>query len=330
MPLHPHLPNLEEKALQEGSALLALEFLKKELMNDPRVGARKLLSKYQKKVLTEETEILRLDRLWAHEKELTAKGYVLIAGVDEAGRGPLAGPVVAGAVVLYPGTVLKGVDDSKKLTPEKRDALFEVIRQKAESVGLGEASAAEIDELNIFQAARLAMDRAIRNLPKPPYFLLTDAMKLPSFPHIPQRPLIHGDALSASIAAASIMAKVTRDRMMEELDRKYPGYGFLSHKGYGTAEHLQAIQEKGLCPEHRMTFGPVAEALAREASGGPLGYWTGKLEAAKNGADLKKIGLLIKRVASENMAAKDLEKLREIYAGKADRFKGDGFPGGKA
>lgn len=194
------------------------------------------------------------------EQEARRCGYRHIAGVDEAGRGPLAGPVVAAAVVLPFCCRLPGVDDSKRLSQAERERLYAVIFEKALAVGTGSADAGEIDTLNILEATRLAMRRAIENLDLRPDYLLLDAVTLPAV-SIPSRSIVKGDALSLSIAAASIIAKVTRDRMMAAFHDRFPQYNFLAHKGYGTEEHLRLLAEHGPCILHRRTFAPVREAL---------------------------------------------------------------------
>jgi len=186
-----------------------------------------------------------------------AEGYALLCGVDEAGRGPLAGPVYAAAVILSPDTVLDRVNDSKKLSPKRRDRLFDEIIEKAAAYGVASASVEEIAELNILQASLLAMARAAEQLKMTPSLILVDGLQIPKQflrRGIPARAVTHGDGLSASIAAASILAKVSRDRYMLELDQKYPQYGFRDHKGYGTAAHYAALAEYGPSPIHRMGF----------------------------------------------------------------------------
>lgn len=194
------------------------------------------------------------------EVEARRRGYRRVAGVDEAGRGPLAGPVVAAAVILPARCRLTGINDSKQLSESKRERLYEVIVRRAIGMGVGIATEQEIDSLNILRATRTAMRRAIDALAVAPDCLLTDAVELPGL-GIPLRAIIKGDALSLSIAAASIVAKVTRDRLMADYHRTYPQYNFLSHKGYGTEEHLQRLAEYGPCSIHRRTFAPVAAAL---------------------------------------------------------------------
>jgi len=189
------------------------------------------------------------------------RGITRLAGVDEAGRGPLAGPVVAAAVVLEPGARIAGVDDSKRLPPEERRRLFDVIRERAVGVGVGVVDHVTIDRINILQATRLAMGQALGALGIEPELVLTDYVAVPGL-RCPQRNLVEGDRRSASVAAASIIAKVTRDRIMEEADREYPVYGFGRHKGYPTPEHRMALEQHGPCALHRRTFAGIWNQLA--------------------------------------------------------------------
>lgn len=195
------------------------------------------------------------------ELEARRRGYRRIAGLDEAGRGPLAGPVVAAAVILPTRCRLVGIDDSKQISESERARLYEVIVRRARAVGIGVATEREIDRFNILEATRLAMRRALASLTPPADCLLIDAVTLSHLP-IPSRSIIKGDMLSISVAAASIVAKVTRDRMMADYHRAYPDYNFLSHKGYGTEEHLQRLAQHGPCAIHRRTFAPVAQFLS--------------------------------------------------------------------
>ena len=188
-----------------------------------------------------------------YENEARSQGFVSVAGMDEAGRGPLAGPVVAAAVILDPENPVYGVDDSKKLSPKKRAALKAEIEAKAISVGVGIVDVETIDSINILEATKLAMKKAVEALDPPPQLLLIDAVRLKDLP-IEQRSIIKGDALSVSIAAASIIAKETRDEMLRAYDELYPEYGFASHKGYGTKQHMDAIRKFGPLPIHRKTF----------------------------------------------------------------------------
>jgi ribonuclease HII len=191
------------------------------------------------------------------------QGFQAIAGIDEAGRGPLAGPVVAAAVVLPRNHVIPGVDDSKKLTAARRDALYDRIMAEALAVGVGVSDSQTVDRINILQATLRAMETAVRELSTAPDYLLIDGITKTSL-HIPQKTVKQGDGRSLSIAAASIIAKVTRDRMMAEYDRQYPGYGFAGHKGYGSAAHLAAIARLGPCPIHRLTFRGVREHISQD------------------------------------------------------------------
>ena len=194
------------------------------------------------------------------ERMYYGQGYQRIAGVDEVGRGPLAGPVVAAAVILPKGGIGQKLFDSKKISPKKREDLYESILSKALGVGIGTIGQEEIDLLNIFQATLKAMTLAVGNLPIPPDFILIDGPQGLSLP-VTQKPIRKGDQLSNSIAAASIVAKVTRDRMMLEWHQRYPQYNFAKHKGYGTKEHREAIEKFGVCELHRKTFRGVKEFL---------------------------------------------------------------------
>ena len=200
-----------------------------------------------------EKETLRLDKMLEYEKELYNKGYTYICGVDEAGRGPLCGPVVAAAVILKKDAHIEGVNDSKKLSEKKREALYDVITKEAVAYSVGIVDEKTIDEINILEATRLAMKKAVEGLSIKAEFALIDAEKKVPI-DIPYTPIIKGDQLSESIAAASIIAKVTRDRMIEEMDEKYPEYNFAKNKGYGTREHTEAIKKYGLCEIHRKSF----------------------------------------------------------------------------
>lgn len=215
------------------------------------------------------------------------EGVARLGGLDEAGRGPLAGPVVAAAVVIEPGTRLGGVDDSKRLTAEARDALAPAIVRAAAAYGLGMASAAEIDRFNILRATHMAARRALDALPQPPEFLITDYLQLEGAP-CPLMAIARGDATSAAVAAASILAKVARDRIMAALDREYPGYGFARHKGYGTAAHLAALAERGPSAIHRFSFNGVCWFDAAPAVRS-IAQREGRIPAARPPADWKSI-----------------------------------------
>ncbi len=202
---------------------------------------------------------MKTDNLLEYEKDLYAKGYKLIAGCDEAGRGPLVGPVVAAAVILPMNYHLDGLNDSKQLSEKKREQFFKIINEEAISVGVGIVDAKTIDEINILEASRLAMNIALDNLKIKPEYILTDAMKLNR--DVPVLPIIHGDALSLSIAAASVIAKVTRDHIMVEFSKKHPEYEIATHKGYPTKKHLELIKKYGIIEEYRQTYKPVKEIL---------------------------------------------------------------------
>ena len=199
--------------------------------------------------------------LYEYEENLYKNGINYIAGVDEVGRGPLNGPVVSACVVLPKGFVLEGLNDSKKLTEKKRDTYFDIIMDKALGVGIGMVSPEEIDEINIYEAAKKSMMLAIENCKCNIEHVLIDAMKLEL--DIPSTSIIKGDAKSITIAAASVIAKVTRDKMMYELDEKYPMYGYKSHKGYPTKKHIEAINKYGLIEGYRKTYGPVRDYLSK-------------------------------------------------------------------
>lgn len=200
-----------------------------------------------------EKEEERLKHMLEIEDSLYAKGYKLICGVDEAGRGPLCGPVVAAAVILKPDDIIEGVNDSKKISEKKREALYDVIMEKALAVGVGISDVSVIEEVNILNATKLAMKQAIEKLSIIPEYVLIDGNQMIDI-NIPGETVVSGDAKSESIAAASIIAKVTRDRMLIKWDKEYPEYGFAKHKGYGTKAHIEAIGKYGLTPIHRPSF----------------------------------------------------------------------------
>ena len=203
--------------------------------------------------------------LYWFERHARSQGYLLVAGVDEAGRGPLAGPVVAAAVILHPDRPIEGVNDSKKLTERQRERLFNRITAEALAIGIGSSPPEQIDRINILQATRQAMLEAVNQLVPCPDILLIDGITTISSP-LQQQTIKQGDGRSASIAAASIIAKVTRDRLMHEFDQQYPLYGFARHKGYGSAAHLAALRQHGPCPIHRASFGGVRELVTGDPS----------------------------------------------------------------
>ena len=231
------------------------------LESDSRQGAHLLAKRIRDRWRDNRSEGQRLHHLLRYEIELWLEGFNLIAGVDEAGMAPLAGPVVAGAVILPQNYKLRDLDDSKKILHEgKREELAAQIKQDAICWSVGFAEVEEIDQLNIYHAGLLAMQRALTGLSCVPDFVLVDARRIPNCP-APQKGIVHGDALSASIAAASLVAKTARDAHMIELDRIFSGYGLASHKGYPTPEHCRALKELGALPIHRRSFGRVREAL---------------------------------------------------------------------
>jgi ribonuclease HII len=230
------------------------------LKQDPRAGARAVAERIEKRNHRAQAEGRRLTRLSAFEQPLWEQGIVHVGGCDEVGMAPLAGPVIAAAVILKPGTRITGINDSKQLTPGERDELEPEIRANCIAVGLGRAEVNEIDTLNIYHAGLLALRRAVLALDPQPQHLLIDARRLDGL-KMPQQAIIKGDAKSITIGAASIVAKVHRDRLMAHLDLQYPGYGFAAHKGYPTAEHLDALERLGACDLHRRSFTPVAKAL---------------------------------------------------------------------
>lgn len=228
-----------------------LQLLYEEFSDDSRTGVINLIAKYKKKEILKQQELERLEVMRTYENQYRSHAY--ICGIDEVGRGPLAGPVVAGAVILPKDCEILYINDSKKLSEKKREELYVEIMEKAIATGIGIVSPARIDEINILQATYEAMRQAISKLSVQPDLLLNDAVTIPEVT-IQQVPIIKGDAKSMSIAAASIIAKVTRDHLMEEYDAILPGYGFASNKGYGAAIHIEALKKLGPTPIHRTTF----------------------------------------------------------------------------
>ena len=226
-----------------------------ELEQDSRSGVIQAIAKRKREIQKRIDEDERLEGMLAYEKECYARGMELIAGVDEVGRGPLAGPVVAAAVILPKACKIPGLNDSKKIPKSKHKEIYEAVLQNAIAIGIGIKDNHVIDQVNIYEATKLAMMEAIGQLEPQPQHLLIDAMRL-DLP-ISQTSIIKGDANSLSIAAASIVAKVTRDQMMEEFDREYPGYDFAQNAGYGTAKHLAGLDKLGVTPIHRRSFEPV-------------------------------------------------------------------------
>ncbi len=246
------IENLLQAALDSGRPLENEIF--EELSADRRASVQRLLRRYSKEL----AERQRLKELYHYEYEAQQEGAAYIAGVDEAGRGPLAGPVVVAAAILPVGLYIPKLNDSKKLSAKVRDELFDIIKEKAIAYAIATVDEKIIDRDNIYRATVGGMYEAVGKLDPQPQKVLVDAVPLDRL-KMPSLSLIKGDARSASIAAASVLAKVTRDRFMEEYDREYPEYGFARHKGYGTADHLAALKEFGPCPIHRRSFSPVSE-----------------------------------------------------------------------
>lgn len=241
----------EIKALLQAADLKGLPAFINTYKEDERAGVASLVEKAKKQLDAYEKELARTEKMKTFEKEYASYSY--ICGIDEVGRGPLAGPVVAGAVILPKDCDILYLNDSKQLSEKKREELYDVIMEKAVSVGLGFSSPERIDEINILQATYEAMREAVSKLSVQPDVLLNDAVTIPGLP-MKQVPIIKGDAKSVSIAAASIVAKVTRDRMMVEYDTVFPEYGFASNKGYGAVAHIEALKKYGPCPIHRRSF----------------------------------------------------------------------------
>ena len=227
----------------------------KEFEKDPRAGVQKEIQKRKKAIQAEIDENLRLEAMLSYEKDLYSKGTSLIAGVDEVGRGPLAGPVVAAAVILPKNCKIKGLNDSKKIPKKKHEEIFQAVKDNSLAIGIGIMVNHVIDQVNIYEATKLAMKEAVSQLDPQPEHLLIDAMKLDL--QISQTSIIKGDANSLSIAAASIVAKVTRDKIMANYDQEFPGYDFAQNAGYGTTKHLEGIEKHGVTPIHRTSFEPI-------------------------------------------------------------------------
>ena len=231
------------------------------LREDERIGVQKLLINWRKKRERQQAEKDRIELMKKYERELREQGLSYIAGVDEVGRGPLAGPVVAACVILPEDFFIPQINDSKKLSGKQRDELYDKIMEQAIDVGIGVVSSEEIDRMNILQATIKAMLKAVDSLKITPEFLLIDALEIPAL--IPQMKIIKGDAKSVSIACASIVAKVYRDRLMEQYSKEYPQYHFAKNAGYGTKEHLEALKKYGPCPLHRKSFSPIKEIVSQ-------------------------------------------------------------------
>ena len=278
------------------------------LEQDPRLGVRRLGIRSRQAWLRQEAEQTRLDRMVELEQRWWGRGAERVAGVDEVGRGCLAGPVVAAVVILRPGTRFPGLDDSKKLPPEKRERLAAEVLANAQAVGLGQIEAGEIDRIDILQASLKAMREALAQLPEPPQHVLVDGSHRPGSP-FSETAVVEGDSRSLSIAAASVVAKVHRDRLMVECDRQYPGYGFAAHKGYGSPQHLEALEALGPCPLHRLSFAPVARTRRASAS---FAVFREGIESCRQRAELERFAHYIREGAAE-LQEGELEALRALY-----------------
>jgi ribonuclease HII len=267
------LNEIRQRHVTEGRPLKA--DLEDALRSDPRPGARAILAMIAKRRFENRSEGQRLRKMLRFETHLWDNGHDAVAGVDEAGMSPLAGPVAAAAVILKPGSRIAGIGDSKKLDSAVREALAQEIKAKAAAWSVAFVEVEEIDTINIYWAGVLAMRRAVEKLSTVPQHLLIDARRLKEIA-IPQQAIIKGDAKSASIAAASILAKVARDKLMRELDMLHPGYGFADHKGYPVRAHYTALSRLGACAAHRRSFGPVRDVLGLP----PLPPWPSPSERA--------------------------------------------------
>ena len=259
---HLSVADLRLRYVDEGRPLPA--DLEAALASEPRAGARAVLASVKRRRRSNRAEGQRLRNLLRYETRLWARGVTLVAGVDEAGMAPLAGPVVAAACILPRDYRPRGVDDSKQLDAGERERLAADIKKNAVAWAVGRAEVGEIDRLNIYWAGILSLRRAVLGLDPRPEHLLIDARRIRDL-DIPQDGIVHGDALSLTIAAASILAKTTRDALMARMDLEHPGYGFARHKGYPTADHVAALRERGACAIHRRSFGPVRDVLGLEA-----------------------------------------------------------------
>ena len=304
------LKEMEQKYLAPGAAPVSVQLLGR-LQRDPRAGVQKLREKLQKRLDRERKERERLEAMLHFETVLWRAGVEKIAGVDEVGIGPMAGPVVSAAVVFPPDTRIDGVDDSKRLDAETRQVLDVEIREAAAHISIGVVSPAEIDRLNIYHAGIRAMRIAVLGLAEPPQHVLVDSRVIPDLPQ-PQNSFNKGDGLSFSIASASIVAKVYRDRLMLELDRTYPGYGFASHKGYCTPAHQQAVRERGPCPIHRRSFDYIRELQGKY--GEPFYALKTKAQQASSPAELEAWEEELRKVRDQ-LSDNENRKLR-ILAGR--------------
>jgi ribonuclease HII len=282
------------------------------LRDDPRAGVRALAKKIERGRERQAHESSRLAVLSAPEEEIRKSGFTIIAGVDEVGRGPLAGPVVAGAVILPAGAELPGVDDSKKLTAEKRESLFGLITDIALGWGIGMIDNEEIDATSIVDATHSAMRTAIANLGVKPDIVLVDGTRAPGS-GCRERTVVNGDARCISIAAASVVAKVTRDRLMRDLDSRFPAYGFAGHKGYGAASHVAALREHGPCPLHRCSFKIVPRVSPPGTTAAVL---ADRFRMAATKREIDRTAAAVSKL-SEYLTEIELASLREKYRMRA-------------
>ena len=301
------------KAMLESMETVPDEFLA-ALQEDPRKQVQNIGNSLRRKREREDEQWEEQQRMLELERSYHTRGLVRVAGVDEVGRGPLAGPVVAAAVIFSPETEYPGARDSKKLSPERREELFEQINESALAVSVGRAEHGEIDRINIYNASLLAMYRAVEDLTVKPDAVLVDGMMVLRLKEeIPQEALIQGDSRCLSIAAASIVAKVTRDRLMCEYDRNYPGYGFARHKGYPTSDHFRALKVLGPCPIHRKSFTAVADCGDFSSLEWSKYYRT--LAQASCPEELERAALEIRSVRSL-LTQPELASLRALYRRK--------------
>ncbi|MBI4445626.1 MAG: ribonuclease HII [Acidobacteria bacterium] len=302
------LADIRRRFIEQGEPTSSRLLL--QMYKDPRLGVRRVYEVLRKRKDAERHELQRLDAMLHFERLLWKSGILYIAGVDEVGIGPLAGPVVSAAVVFPPYVRIDGINDSKRLDPQQRCTLAVRIRECATGIGVGVAEVSEIDELNIYHAGLLAMRRAVKNLPLCPQHVLTDAREIPEL-EVPQNRFFKGDGLNFSIAAASIIAKVFRDQQMDELDREHPQYGFRENKGYSTPRHLKAICKFGPSPIHRLSFGCIKE-LCGEWS--PSFYlWKSNIYRAESVRELDKLEEKITR-SRRLLTEAEYRKLRLILS----------------
>lgn len=294
------------------------------LERDQRVGVRRLVVRARKRWAEQRAEHARRAERLQFEQRLWGREVLRVAGVDEVGRGCLAGPVVAAAVILSPDFILPGLDDSKKISPKRREALYDAIYTQAVAIGIGQIEATEIDRINILQASLKAMREALIALDPAPQHVLVDGNIRPGSP-FEETTIIDGDARSQSIAAASIIAKVHRDRLMVDYDETYSEYGFAAHKGYGSAEHMSGLRAHGPCPLHRRSFGPVA-ALLRKPRSAVFESFAEGLAACATLGELERMAHFVKEGSGE-LPVEELRDLRQMYREKRTAIDDTGLRG---